>query len=229
MHLKKLLALASASLVIVLTPGALAARGSGTKLTVRIEGASKTLLAPSAVQTRHGWITKGKTPRGSCPATSAAGALDAATHHRWGGKYTKYGLEVLSILGERHTFKSSYYWGIWVNNRYGTAGACAIKLRRGDHVLFAADSVGRHEHPIGIRAPHQATVGHPFTIKAVSFSDAGVASPLAGVRVSTTGKSAVTNAKGIVQVNIGGPGKVVVHAQRKGYIRAAAVSVHVVR
>ena len=53
---------------------------------MRVEGAGKTLLGPTVVETHSGWITKDGTPKGTAwPDTSATGALDVATRHDWGG------------------------------------------------------------------------------------------------------------------------------------------------
>jgi hypothetical protein len=111
-HLKKSVALLGAIILIVLASSVPAVAAGGAKVTVRVEGLSRTLLAPTTVKTHTGSITTGGTPRGACPATSAAGALDVATHHRWGGTYnqTYRDLELTSILGETHTFTSPYYW-----------------------------------------------------------------------------------------------------------------------
>ena len=76
-----------AALVLVLVPSA-ALAASGTPVSVRIEGQSKTLLAAKTVLVRSGSVTKNHAPRGACPAKSAAGALDAATHHRWSGSWS---------------------------------------------------------------------------------------------------------------------------------------------
>jgi hypothetical protein len=227
MHVKKLIALCGATVAVVLVPSA-ALAAAGTKVTVRIEGTNKTLLASRAVQTHGGWITKDGTPRGSCPATSAAGALDVATHHNWSGKYDSSlgGLEIFSIFGERHTFSSPYFWEIFVNNRPGT-GACAQKLHRGDQLLFAAVSQKGIAYPTAIRSPSHATVGHRFTVKVVWFNAKGIAKPLDNAVVSVHGKSVRTKSRGIVQITWGSPGTIVLRAARRGYVRAAPVRVRV--
>ena len=228
MHVKNLIALCGASIAVVLAPSA-ALAAAGTKVTVRVEGVSKTLLAPSVVQTHSGWITKNGTPRGSCPDTSAAGALDVATHHRWGGNYeTGVGLEITSIFGETHTFASKkYFWEVFVDNRAASVGACEQKLHNGDKLLFAAVSQTGFAYPIAIRAPRSATVGHRFNVKVVWFNAKGVAEPLAGAAVSLHGKSVKTKANGIVGITWGSPGTIAIRASRLGYVRAVPVHVKV--
>jgi hypothetical protein len=217
-----------AAAAVALAPAAIASAAAGTKVTVRIEGTKRTLLATSAVQTHGGWITTGRTPRGACPATSAAGALDVATHHRWDGTYdASLGLEVVSILGERHTFSSRrFFWEIFVDNRPAT-GACLQKLHRGDQLLFAAVSQKTIAYPIAVRAPQHATVGHPFTVKVVWFNAKGIAKPLAGARVTVAGHTMTTTSRGTVQITPASPGALVIKADRENYVRAASVRVSV--
>jgi hypothetical protein len=119
----------------VLAPGALGA-GTGPKVTVSIKSLTKTLLRPTSVQGKRGFITKGGTPRGKCPGTSAAGALDSATRGRWTGKYYSSvgGVFVTSILGVKP--KGSDYWELVVNGKPASKGECAIKLKQGQRILF---------------------------------------------------------------------------------------------
>jgi hypothetical protein len=229
MDVKKLIAVCGAIVVAVVSPAAAAVAAAGTTVTVRIEGVKKTLLAPSRARTHAGWITKGGTPSGTCPETSAAGALDVATHHRWGGTYSASvgGLEITSILGERHTFSSAYFWEIFVNNRAGVGG-CAQTLHRGDQLLFAAEPVkGATEYPTAIRAPRHATVSRPFTVKVVWWGAKGIARPLKGADVTVRGQTMTTTSGGTVQVTSATPGRLVIRADEKHYIRAAPVRVQV--
>lgn len=225
----RMFALSGAALATVLAPaGALAA--NGPKVTVRVEGRSRTLLAASTVRTHTGFITRNGAPSGACSATSAAGALDVATHHRWGASYSTSFANFLiqSILGERQT-TNAFYWGVWINDRYASAGVCGIGLRTGDSLLFAVDSVAHHEHPIKLASASRTRVGRALSVKVSWFSDAGVAKPLAGARVAGSGISAVTNGRGIAQIKPAKAGRLVLQASRSGYVRAQAVRVSVQR
>jgi hypothetical protein len=213
--------------VSVLVPSS-AALAAGTSVSVRVEGRTKTLLAARTVHTHSGSITRGGAPRGACPATSAAGALDVATRHHWAGTFSTSFNDYLikTILGDVES-TSKFYWGIWINDRYATTGACEIKLHAGDQLLFAVDSVAHHEHPLEILPVRNQHVGQPFGVKVVSFSDAGKSKPLAGARVSGSGVSAVTGSNGIAQLTDSHAGPLKLNASRGGYIRAASLSVHV--
>jgi hypothetical protein len=224
---RSILALGGASLALAVAPGVALA---GQKVSVRIEGATRTLQPARTVQTPSGFITRFGAPAGACPADSALGALNVATHGRWKGKfYTSFNdFLISSVLGEAPNVKTGY-WGIWVNNRYATTGACEIKLKPADQVLFAVDSVKKHEHPLGIIAPAKATAGTPFTLKVVSYSDKGKATPLAGAHVRGGGLSLVSGKRGTVPVTAGAATKLTYTATDPGYIRSAATAVKVTK
>lgn len=129
------LALATAQVATAAAPHASAA--AAPKVTVTVKGRTKTLLAATTVQTKSGWITRGGAPVGKCPADSAQGALNVATHGNWKGKwYASYHeYFITGILGDTETTKK-YYWGVYVNGKSSSKGACDIKLKAGDKLLF---------------------------------------------------------------------------------------------
>jgi hypothetical protein len=112
------------------------AAGSGPAVTIRIKSPTKTLVKPTVVHGEKGWITKGRTPRGKCSGNSAAGALDAATHGKWKGKYyaSVPGIFVTSIFGVKPS--GSHFWELIVNGRPASNGICDVKLHRGERLLF---------------------------------------------------------------------------------------------
>jgi hypothetical protein len=205
--------------------------GSPATVTVRVEGLTKTLLVPAKVTTHTGSITKNGTPAGACPATSAAGALDVATHHNWSGDYDKKfaELEVISILGESHPFTPAKdYWELFVNNVAAQAGVCDVSLHSGDQVLFAAvPDTGPSEFPIVVQAPKHATVGKAFTAKVAFYNAKGKREPLAGATVSGAGKSVKTTHAGTVRLKPTKTGTLVLKVTKKGYIRSAPAPVPV--
>jgi len=224
---KKLVALCGAILLLCLLPAAPAFAARGPAVTVRVEGLSKTLELPTLVRPGSGSITRYGAPKGSCPAKSAVGALDAATHHRWKGTWTKsFGdYEITSVLGETHSFTSKNFWEVFVNNVAALSGACQIKLHAGEQLLFAAVPVSRIEYPLGLSAAHNVVGGKSFRVKVARFNGAGKAKPLAGARVTGPGISAITNKQGIATVTAHQHGTLVLHAAHKGYVRAAPVAV----
>jgi Domain of unknown function (DUF4430) len=136
MNRKTVVALIGAIVMAVAGSDVALAATSGPSVTVTVKNGTKTLVQ-RVVHGETGWITKGGTPHGKCPGSSAAGALDAATHGKWTGKYyaSVGGVFVTSIEGVKPK-SSSYYWGIYVNGKAASTGACAIKLHAGEKLLF---------------------------------------------------------------------------------------------
>jgi hypothetical protein len=226
MNRRNILALAGAITALALAP---ATAAQAAKVTVRVEGKTKTLLAPTVVKVGSGSVTKFGAPTGACPAASAQGALDTATHHSWIGTWsTTYGPQyfITSILGESYAKSKTYYWGIFVNNRYATTGACLIKLHPGDQLLFATEGMSA-EYPIAVIAPAHATIGHRFIVKVVAYNAKGKAKPLAGATVSINGHSGKTDKQGTVPLTPSHAGTFTLLATHAGYIRAAPVTVRV--
>jgi hypothetical protein len=225
MKIRRTLALGGALVALSLIFAG-AAVAAGASVSVRVEGLTRTLLPTTVVHTHSGSITKGGTPAGACPATSAAGALDVATKHRWGGSYSAgLGLAVTQILGETHTFSSPDYWSVWVDNKYSQAGVCDLKLHKGEQLLFAAVSAKGSPAPIVLNAPANATTGKSFTVKVSYFDSKGRSHPLSGALVKgATGK---TNVKGTVKITPTTAGKLRLSASDKGYIRSATETVTV--
>lgn len=226
MHKKTILALGGATLALaVASPVAL---GAGTQVTVRVEGKNRTLLQTKSVRTDGGSITRNGAPAGACPANSGAGALDVATKHHWGGSWSSSFNDFLikSILGDTES-SSKFYWGIWINDRFASAGACGISLHRGDQLLFAVDSVSHHEHPLAIRAPKHAVAGTSFAVTVVWFTNGGKSKPAAGVALGGAGRGVVTDSHGIAHVTAAHSGSLSLGASGNGFIRAAKVRVRV--
>ncbi len=224
MYCKKFLAPSAASVlaVLALSTTALAA---GPKVTVRVEGSSRTLLPTTVVQPHAGSIIKGTTPAGACTATSGAGALDLATHGRWNGTYSSgLGIEVTQIVGETHTYSpGGSYWGIWVDNRLASFGVCGLHLHPGEQLLFAPYPAKGSVYPLVLSAPRTATAGRAFKVKVSYYRGQGPGKPVAGVRLD----GALTNRAGVASVTAGHAGKLRLQASRKGYIRSATVTVTV--
>jgi Domain of unknown function (DUF4430) len=137
MNRKTLAALMGAFVLALVSAGAaIAAAGSGPAVSVTVKTTTKTLLKATTVHGEKGWITKGGTPRGKCPGSGGAGALDAATHGKWTGSYSKSigGTFITSILGVKP--KSNQFWEIVVNGKPANVGICLIKLKAGEKLLF---------------------------------------------------------------------------------------------
>ncbi len=209
---------------LALAPTSALAASGPPKVTVRIEGKSKTLLAATTVQTRSGSITRGGAPSGACPASSAQGALNVATKGRWSGKFDSSfkSYFVTKILGDTENGTKAF-WELLVNDVPSQTGACGTKLHSGDRVVFAVvGSTGAAALPIRVTAPKIAVVGQPFTVKAVYYNAKGKAKPLAGATVKFESGSARTNSAGVASFTPSHTGSVTVAAGKTGYIRDEA-------
>jgi hypothetical protein len=135
MNRKTVVALIGAIVLVLSASGVALAAGSGPSVSVTIKSTTKT-LRQTTVHAEKGWITKGGTPKGKCSGNSAAGALDAATHGKWVGKYYSSGpgIFVTSILGVKPTGQS--FWGLYVNGKSSSKGICDVKLHTGEKLAF---------------------------------------------------------------------------------------------
>jgi hypothetical protein len=214
-------AVAAAALIAV--PAALAASSQPATVTVRIEAQTKTLLAATTVTTKPGSITRGGAPAGSCPATSAQGALQDGTHGAWVGswykKYDEY--FITGILG--HSPKKAY-WAVYINGKYATAGACEITLKSGDSVLFAVvPSKGKTPLALGVRLPASGTDGQQVKPVVFYYDAKGVKHALAGASVTLAGQTVTTTAAGTTApITLAGKGTETLKVSKSGYVRTEA-------
>jgi hypothetical protein len=191
------------------------AGGTGPRVSLRVEGLSNTILKATSVNVpARGSITKGGVPSGLCPADSAQGALAVGTHGHWSGKwyasYREY--EVTGIKGVKPNPKRDYF-EIFVNGTPASAGACEIRLRRGDQLLFAVvpDS-GPAELPLAL---HTSRFGRRLTVSVTAPGKRGVP----GVTVHVAGHSRSTNAQGTVTFTGLPVRSLMVTAAKRGFIR----------
>lgn len=216
---------AGAALVCLGAVGAGAA--SAATVTVRVEGRNTTLLAAKTVHTGTGSITRGGASAGACPATSAQGALAEATRGNWRGSwYSSYNEYYLTgILGLNETGKR-WYWGLYVNNRLASTGACDVTLKSGDRVLFAVvPSRGRTPAPLALVTP-PARVGFPYTVRVLAYNARGKAHPVAGARVRVAGHTLRSGANGWTRaVRFPAAGRETFTATKPGAVRVESTVV----
>ena len=172
MKRSSILALGGASLVLAVAPAAALA----AKVSVRIEGASKTLQAAKTIRrptarspssgrprapARPPVLSERSTPRptASGRAPSAPASTSSSSPRSWA----------------RPPAARPAYWGIWVSKM--RVGRVEIKLHAGDQPVRSRHDKG-HGHPL---RSARATRAGAFTVKVVSFSGKGEAKPLAGV------------------------------------------------
>jgi hypothetical protein len=207
-----------------LTAAPALAAATGPKVDFRVEGLTTTLVPTETVITPgSGSITKGGIKPGACPADSAQGTLNVGTRGHWTGPwYASYGeYEITGISGATLNSKQDY-WEIFVNNVAATAGACDLKLKAGDQLLFAAvPATGAPETPLKLTVT-ESTAG--IVVKVVAYSAKGKPSPLKGAKVSYGSASLTTGANGTATIPRSFDPKttVTLSATAKGHIRAEA-------
>jgi hypothetical protein len=180
------------------------------------------------VHTHIGYLTKGGAPQGACPASSAAGALQAATRGRWSGSWSTSFNDyfITTILGDTESGKRSY-WELLVNNVAASKGACGISLHTGDQLLFAAVSIKGTAFPLAVKLLSRPLAGKPFEVQVVYYDATGAAKPLAGARVTAAVSgshrtiSARTDASGVATLTESRLGLIELMASKRGFIRAA--------
>jgi hypothetical protein len=200
-------------------------------VTVRVEGTTETLVAPTLVTTTTTPVVKDGNPAHSCPGTSAAGALQLATSGNWNGAWFSgldYSVEM--IEGESHLFEpgvpANYFWSFWFDNKASSEGICLVELNPGDSILFFPECFSEGAacptapNPLGIVAPASVQTGSPFTVQITSYANA-TGSPSAPVEatVSGGGVSATTNSTGRATLSLPSPGVVTLHVSAANSVR----------
>jgi hypothetical protein len=200
-------------------------------VTVRVEGATETLVAPTVVTTTTTPVIKDENPAHSCPGTSAAGALQLATSGNWNGAWFSgldYSVEM--IEGESHLFEpgvpANYFWSFWLDNKASSAGICLVELTQGESILFFPECFSESgacptaPNPLGIVAPSSVQTGSRFTVQITSYDHAtGSPSPAVEAIVSGGGVSAKTDSTGRAALSFSSAGIVTLHASAENSVR----------
>lgn len=190
---------------------ALAAPVAHADVTVRVEGATQTLVDVAVPRTGPDVVKDGAT----CSGSSAGGALDRAVNGDWAGTSYSFGLSVDRIRGEDYPFGADKYWNFDLNRVGASQGACDTAVQDGDEVLFFAACAGAttgcspFDAPrLEATAPATATTGVPFTVSVRQF--VGTSAPSASVGATVSGGVAPvsTGADGRATVTVATPGTV---------------------
>jgi hypothetical protein len=216
--------LAATSVLVLLTASAPAIAGTPATVSVRVEGATSTLLQLTTVTTN----TTPTPPPGNCPGTTAAGALQLATEGNW--DHEAY---IQSILGETHewTMADPRYWALWIDDKYAEEGACTLQMHEGDRLLFLVDRATAPEYtptvfPLELTgAPTEITQGESATVTVSKYSTAGVSSAASGVSVKGGEAAVTTNASGQATVKFNTLGTAHLRGTKSGFAPTASVAV----
>jgi len=216
---------------------AAAAPGQPVTVTVRVEGLTHTLLAPTQVTTNSAPVVKDGNEAHVCPGTSGAGALQLATGGSWNGTWfeSQHEYSVETILGESHIFESgapaNYFWNFWLDDRESSAGVCGAPLSQDDRLLFFPSCFGSAcppaPAPLEIQGPPSVEAGTPFTVTVNAFQPGGSSAPVAGAAVAVEGASVTTDASGRATLALTTLGEPTLRVSAPNAVRTeAVVSVH---
>lgn len=217
-------AIAVAAALSGLLGSAPALAGTPATVSVRVEGATSTLLAATTVTT----TTTTTPPPGNCSGTSAAGALQLATAGNW--DHEAY---IQTILGETHEWSTGdpRYWAFWINDKYAEEGACTLQLKEGDRVLFLVDRATAPSYaptvfPLELSgAPAEITQGESATVTVDKYNTAGEGTPASGVAVKGGEATVTTNASGQATVKFNTLGTAHLRGTKSGFAPTASVAV----
>lgn len=208
-----------ASLAALATPIGVSAAAASGRVTVRVEGRSKTVLVRRHVRIRSGWVVKDGHGWGVCPRASAQGALASRTRGHWSGTwssaYDEWFITKIHGVGPGTT---SRWWELFVDGRQAQSGACQQSLSSGDHILFALVS-GNGEDALGIRTRHRQAPGSRFRIRVFYYDAAGHHHALAGATTRFAGQRVKTGRRGYAWLHAGTAGKKTLRVFHRGYVR----------
>ena len=226
MHrLRLTFAAAVAAIAILVAAGPAAAK---VHVSVRVEGPRHTIFAGRPVPftgTVKGHELSRPTP---------LGALVTASHnHRFGLGLTWFsccGFFVDSVAGTAGD--ASHLWAFKVGHVLSSIGAGSVKATPGMHGLFYWTTfdatTGATQPTLGLKATSRNLErGGAATFTAVSYDDAGNATPSAHAWVSVNGAATQAGSLGRVTVRFTRPGTYAVRATHPGTIRSPTVWVHV--
>jgi uncharacterized protein DUF4430 len=224
MQRRHIAVLTVASVLALLMTSDPAIAGTPATVSVRVEGATSTLVPLTTVTTTN----TPTPPPGNCPGTTAAGALQLATEGNW--DHEEY---VQTIFGETHewTMGDPRYWAVWINDKYAEEGACSLQMKEGDRLLFLVDKATAPEYtptvlPLELSgAPTEIAQGESATVTVNKYSTAGIGSAANGVSVKGGETTVTTNASGQASVKFNTVGTAHLKGTKSGFAPTASVAV----
>lgn len=205
----------------------LAAPAAATTVSVRVEGATKTLVEQVDVEPAASVVVD-KTATGgtTCAGTSGGGALELATGGDWSGPAFSFGQSIETIKGESHSFDSPAYWALYVNDKASEVGICDFTPAQGDEVLLFPACVQDPAPgcatggPLDLRGPAVAEPGKRFKVRADQYAFDGTKEAAAGATVTVPGGGTVTTGEdGSARVKLTGTGRKTLTVTKEGSVR----------
>jgi len=185
--------------------------GSGGKLlTERSVGAATTSIRTSPKATCFGAGTGGSGKSVTIKGPTALGVLGTAAKGTAALRPLlvtdafDFGLGLCGIGGSSASMKLSWY--LKVNHVDPELGGEAVKLKKGDEVLWALAAFP-YPDELALVAPDRVKAGTPFKVRVFSYDGKGKRKPLAGAKVS--GAAGRTGADGRATVRLRKPARLI--------------------
>jgi hypothetical protein len=206
-----------------------------TEVTVRVEGATKTIFEGTVTTDVHevnGGDNSGAHKcdgtnggAGTVPGPTPTGALDDATKLSgltWQGDYSASfsDFQVNRIGPDAATDKA--FWGVGVNGKSLEVGGCQQLVSDGDEVLWAYDLFSK-KHVLRAVASHRVRAGRLLTVRVVDTQNGRT--PVAGATIG--GKR--TNADGVVKLRFRTTGTKRLKATKDDSLRSNQLAVKVLK
>ncbi|MBN8866583.1 MAG: hypothetical protein J0H98_03420 [Solirubrobacterales bacterium] len=212
--------------------GAAASAAQATEVSVRVEGASSTLLETEVDTTVHrvdGGDGSGahdcRGPIGEAAGPTVTGALDDALRaagKTWKGQWSSSSGDFLidRVAGESATNVGP--WTILLNGVPTPVGGCSMKVVDGDRILFARDVVFQTK-TLRLTGPDRVEPGQALVLTVEDERDGGA--PVSGAEIATTGRAETTGGDGRATFTLEEPGRHVFKATHPDGIRSNSLEV----
>jgi len=215
-------AAACALALSLLLPATALAAAKGTPAQLRVVAGQKVLAdttlrtGTTAVPTSRAADCFGGKDRGSGKAVRVAGAtpLGLLAQAARTNKALRpllvtdafsFGLGLCAIGGLEP--KGEGFWQLRVNHKASQVGGDAVKLKRGDQVLWYLAEGFPGPEGLWLKAPRNVAAGKPFGVRVFAYDEKGKRKPAAGVKVS--GAKGRTDANGIAAVTLRRPTRLI--------------------
>jgi hypothetical protein len=214
----------TAALALLFLAPAQAAFAAPVGVTVRVEGASKTILDEPVTTDGHD-VTPASGGTHRCDGTNAGAhpspvptptaALDDVTRAHsiswdadWFASFEDF---IVTRVDDEHA-TSSQFWGLVVNGQFASSGGCQTRLTQGDEVVWVFDAFSKSA-VLRLAGPGTATVGQPVSVQ---VTDTQTAQPAANASVN----GAATGSDGVATLTFNEEGIYRLKADRPDAVRS---------
>jgi hypothetical protein len=220
--------------VITTAVGATSAAAAPVSVSVRVEGAARTIFDGTVTTDGHVVTTPSSGGPRTCDGTNdgahpapvpvATAALDDASRtgaFGWDGTYGNFGIDDFFVtrIGDETADPNSEFWSLYVNRKSSDVGGCQKQVAQGDEVLWARISfLGPPTFPLELRAPGAARTGEAVNAQVI---DGETGAPQAGATVN----GSPTGSDGTATLSFAEAGIYRLKAEKPGAIRSNSVSV----